>query len=72
MIDTRKRPEKGQLIVRDDELTGFGVRFTPKSASYIVECRLNGINKRLTVGKTDRMTLEEARAKGRELLSKMA
>ena len=60
MVDIRERPKTGQVIVRDEELTGFAVRFTPKSAAYVVECRFNGANRRLTIGKTDRMRLEEA------------
>ena len=72
MVDIRERPKTGQVIVRDEELTGFAVRFTPKSAAYVVECRFNGANRRLTIGKTDRMSLEEARAKAREHLNKMA
>ena len=72
MVDIRERPKTGQVIVRDEELTGFAVRFTPKSAAYVVECRFNGANRRLTIGKTDRMSLDEARAKAREHLNKMA
>jgi hypothetical protein len=40
-----RRPDVGQVIYRDDELIGFGLRVTRGSMSYIVEGRVNGINK---------------------------
>ena len=36
-----RRPDHGQVIYRDDELIGFGLRVTRGSMSYIVECRVN-------------------------------
>jgi integrase len=71
MIDTTKVPPKGQVILRDSELKGFGVRISPESSAYVVEARVNGKNTRITIGKTSLMSLEEARDRARELLSKM-
>lgn len=39
-------PGREHTIVRDAELTGFGLRLTPGSKVYIVEARVNGIKKR--------------------------
>ena len=33
-------PERGQIIIRDDQLPGFGLRVTPGSKTYIVEARV--------------------------------
>ena len=44
-------PVKGQVIYRDDKLPGFALRVTRGCKSYIVECRVNGANRRITIGK---------------------
>lgn len=61
----------GQVIYRDDELTGFGLRVTSGSMSYIVECRVNGINRRRTIGAHGRFAPESARTEARKLLTLM-
>lgn len=66
-----KRPETGQIIYRDDELIGFGLRVTRGSMSYIVECRVNGINRRITIGPHGRLDPETARQQAQKLLSAM-
>jgi integrase len=61
------RPTGRQLILRDTELRGFGLRITQAGAkSYVVEYRLPGAGrgtpqKRLTLGSADRLTADEAR-----------
>lgn len=67
-----RRPLKGQIIYRDDELIGFGLRVTRGSMAYIAECRVNGVNRRITIGLHGRLTPEEAREEARKLLSKMS
>jgi len=66
-----RRPLAGQIIYRDDGLTGFGLRVTRGSMSYIVECRVNGINRRLTIGRHGRLNPEAARAEAQKLLAVM-
>lgn len=66
-----KRPETGQVIYRDDELIGFGLRVTRGSISYIVECRVNGVNRRITIGPHGRLDPETAREEAQKLLSVM-
>lgn len=66
-----RRPSKGQVIYRDDELIGFGLRVTRGSMSYIVECRVNGINRRITIGPHGRFDPESARVEAKHLLSEM-
>lgn len=66
-----RRPDTGQTIYRDDELIGFGLRVTRGSMSYIVECRVNGINKRITIGSHGRFDPDTAREEARKLLATM-
>ncbi|HEY9786657.1 MAG TPA: tyrosine-type recombinase/integrase [Candidatus Obscuribacterales bacterium] len=66
-----RRPMSGQVIYRDDELIGFGLRVTRGSMSYIVECRVNGINRRITIGPHGPFDPDSARAEARKLLATM-
>ena len=66
-----RRPDTGQTIYRDDELIGFGLRVTRGSMSYIVECRVNGINKRITIGSHGRFDPDTAREEAKKLLATM-
>jgi hypothetical protein len=62
-IETELRsPATGQLIIRDDELKGFGIRVTKNRVSFIAECRVNGQVRRVTLGKYGKMTPEHARS----------
>jgi hypothetical protein len=54
-------PLKGQCFYRDDDVHGFAVRVTPKSKSYILERRVDGATKRITIGKCSDMSLDSAR-----------
>ncbi|MGE0265701.1 MAG: integrase arm-type DNA-binding domain-containing protein, partial [Candidatus Obscuribacterales bacterium] len=65
-------PERGQVIYRDDQLPGFGLRVTPGSKSYIVEARVNGVARRITLGKDGALTPATARKKARRLQAMMA
>jgi integrase len=62
-------PEVGQLIIRDDELKGFGLRVTKGSMSFIAECRVDGQVRRVTLGKYGPMMPEQARREALYFLS---
>jgi hypothetical protein len=62
-------PTSGQLIIRDDELKGFGLRVTKGMMSFVVERRDNGKLRRITLGRYGVITPDEARRKARKLLS---
>lgn len=67
------RPEQGQIIIRDDSLKGFGLRITPKSISYICECRVAGKFRRVTIGRHGQpWTPETARKQALVILGSMA
>jgi len=68
-----KRPEDGQIFIRDTEIPGFGVRSTSSSISFILEKRIKGKPKRLTLGRySNEFTVEKARNKAMELCGKIA
>ena len=71
LIGDISKPRKGQVIYRDDEVKGFGLRVTAGSKSYIVECRVDGKAQRRTLGRADLMTPEQARLKATEFLRLM-
>jgi integrase len=62
-------PASGQLFIRDDELKGFGLRVTKRRISFVVECRVGGKFRRITLGQFGKITPDEARKKARQLLS---
>jgi integrase len=65
-------PDLGQVFYRDDELRGFALRVTPGSKTYIVEVRVNGKPRRVTIGKHGPYTPETARKEAQKLLGLMA
>ncbi|MBW4056793.1 MAG: integrase family protein [Proteobacteria bacterium] len=65
-------PEGKQVDVWDDDVTGFGVRVTPKGKkTFFVLARVNSRLVRATVGKSDTMTAEAARTKAKKMLVDM-
>jgi integrase len=58
-----------QVLYRDDQLVGFGLRVTSAGAmSYFIEKRINGKNKRITIGRHGPITPLQARQQGQKLL----
>jgi hypothetical protein len=71
LIETVALPSEKQVILRDSELKGFGLRLTPGGMSYVVEARVNGKTRRLTVGIADLLSVEDARKEAIRLLAQM-
>ncbi|HHF7348592.1 TPA: tyrosine-type recombinase/integrase [Legionella feeleii] len=66
-------PGKTQTFYRDNDLKGFALRITSGSVkSFIVETRINGKVKRVTLGKYGNLTVEEARKQAKSLLGSVA
>lgn len=62
-------PASGQAFLWDDELRGFGVRITASGArSYIVQGRVGGKTRRVTLGAHGVLTCDEARRKAKAAL----
>jgi integrase len=64
-------PDSGQRFVWDDDVKGFGIRLTPTTRAYIVQGRVSGVNRRVTLGLLGVITLQEARKKATHELSSM-
>lgn len=62
-----------QVFYRDSDLTGFGLKVTNAGSKvYIVETRINGKSKRITLGKHGQLTSEQARRQAQILLGEIA
>jgi hypothetical protein len=63
---------KGQSFIWDAALPGLGVRIGTSSKAYIVQSRVGAKTRRVTLAKTDQLTLNDARKLGRKALTEMA
>jgi integrase len=73
LIDKISAPKIGQVFYRDDLLRGFAVRVTASLVkSFIIEKRIDGKVKRITIGRYPDLTVEQARQQGQKLLGKIA
>jgi len=73
LVDKLKPPTAGQTFFRDNELKGFAVRITSGGAkSFIIEKRIEGRVKRITLGRYPELTAEQARKEAHKLLGKIA
>ncbi|MDH5633988.1 MAG: site-specific integrase [Gammaproteobacteria bacterium] len=78
-VDTLSTPAPGpggkktQRFFRDSALPGFGLRITSGGAkSFIVEKRIAGKVKRITLGRYGHLTVEQARIEAQKLLGEVA
>lgn len=68
-VESLPVPASGQALYWDDTVKGFGVRVTSTGArSYIAQGRVNGKNRRVTIGQHGRLTCDEARKKAKSAL----
>lgn len=65
-------PESKQTFYWDAGLTGFGIRLTPNSRVYIVQARVNGKSRRVTLGKHGVITADQARDRAIKALAEMS
>jgi integrase len=61
VIDEAPFPSAGQVFVRDEELPGFALRVTQGRKSFILEKRIRGRMRRLTIGPYGPLTVDQAR-----------
>ena len=61
VIDETPFPSAGQVFVRDEELPGFALRITKGCKSFILEKRIRGRMRRLTIGPYGPLTVDQAR-----------
>jgi len=62
-LDATSCPKIGQVFLRDADIPGFGVRLTKSGKVFILEKRIQGRMRRLTIGAFGPLTLEQARDK---------
>jgi len=71
IVDGLPFSHKGQKIYWDDTVQGLGVRVTKSAKSYVVQGRVNGKTRRVKLGTHGVITLDQARKKAIDELSKM-
>lgn len=71
-VDRILLPASGQYFIRDTELHGFALRVTPGAKSFVVEKRIAGKVKRMTLGRYPELTVEQARKKAHKYLGDIA
>lgn len=61
-----------QIFYRDSSLTGFALRVSSGGTkSYILERRIRGKVKRITLGRCDKMSFEKARSRAKKLIGEV-
>ena len=72
-VDALTAPSRGQVFVRDTELKGFALRITTNGAkSFVIERRIKGKTRRITVGRYPDLTVEQARLAAQGQLGEIA
>jgi hypothetical protein len=61
VLDAAHCPETGQIFLRDADIPSFGVRLTKSGKTFILEKRIHGQMRRITIGAYGPLTLEQAR-----------
>lgn len=71
-VENLALPKAGKrLLVWDSDLPGFGLRVTPSGKMYVAQARVNGISRRVSLGRHGAITLQEARKRAQKELSAM-
>lgn len=71
-IDALPHTERGQKLYRDTTLRGLGVRVGSNSKVFFVEGQVNRRTRRITLGRADVLSVDEARRRSLAALSEMA
>lgn len=73
IVDNLPIPRTGYAICWDDALPSFGVRVTASGVkAFILQRRIHGKEKRLTIGRYGALTAEQARKEAQKLLGQIA
>ncbi len=70
-IDRAVFPDRGERILRDADLPGFGLRITKGAKTFIVEKRVKRRLWKLAIGPYGPLTAEGARERARDLIGKL-
>jgi hypothetical protein len=73
LIDAVDPPENGgQIFLRDIALQGFGLRITRGAKTFILERRIHGRPRRITIGPYGPLTVDDAREKAEKMIGRIA
>ena len=72
LLDSTRSPRSGQLFLRDSELPGFGVRITKNSKTFILERRIQGRSRRISLGPYGPLTVDQARKMAFQEIARIA
>jgi integrase len=73
LIDAVDPPDNGgQIFLRDSALQGFGLRITRGAKTFILEKRIHGRSRRITLGSYGPMTVDAAREKAEKMIGQIA
>lgn len=70
-IDYTPCPSSGQIFLRDSEIPGFALRLSQGAKSFVLEMRVNGRPRRVTLGLYGALTLEQARDDARSMIGRI-
>ncbi len=65
-------PSEKLTLYFDESMKGFGVYTTANAKTYFIQARVNGKEKKRSIGKASLMKLDAARTEAREILALMA
>lgn len=67
------KAERADYVVWDDETPGFGLRIRAEgSRAYLIQYRVGGVEKRLSIGNAKKVTLEWARTEAKKSFGSVA
>ena len=73
VVDRFPSPSKGQTFLRDTALQGFALTANPSGLkTFIIEKRINGKVRRITLGPYGVLTAEQARREAQKMLGRIA
>ena len=73
LVKALEHPATGQALIWDKKLSGFGVRITAGGKRvYVAQGRANGRTVRISIGRADHLSCEQARVQARVRLGEMA
>ncbi len=61
IVEGAELPQTGQRFLWDSELKGFGLRLTSGARTYVIQSRVNGKERRVSLGRHGVLTVQQAR-----------
>lgn len=71
-VDAIEHPASGQILYRDNQLRGFGLRVGAQSKVYFAEGQVRYRSRRVSIGRADVISVDAARKRALSILSDMS